>query len=580
MQSISNLFYSTCRHLSSPVSYKRSAKVELVCQIDTIAPSTTSKAQPSKQTGNIALDSGGDSYSDARDYNFDVLELGQLLSKWVRDAARNAARETASGKTLQSQIPLKDIHDHLFAALGPDFLSKEVEGAVDVLLTTGLTHLSAILEPRQARAQLMDKGLKELQHFFTAMKQSCDFRDANASDDISDDQLLEHALKNGYGHPAFDFAGHWNTQRDVKGKATAIVDKLLPKFKVALEREVVEQWVELEISLLPMLQAVLGSSMIESRIRQFLIEMCEKGLLGLVEKLSDREFWSLAINGGLDQCEQQLRAYHDAVFCLLSRGCDTKNSAGEAREDLLARQLANACAETSSSFFHFIPLLQNIRSFLDRLLRPVTRLGQAWSEKFLAESLENSLCSFLDIPTHSWSSQLTDVLTTKLKNGGARSDLADPIKIHVSKVAKRTLMVIAFSPLYWLAGTFHRAANRFEKLFSKLDELGKVHKSLALAARVARGLAGGVFKFCKFWVDLPPCKWALRCWFRVVDIAFSWITAPFAKLVGGHVETRLDSLAKSPLKKLFVHRLLDVLICELQLGEVVPITTVEDSAFE
>ena len=567
MQSISNIFYSTYRRVCLPVVDEQSTTVELARQIDTLAPSNGHEPQTPEVLANGGVDSSGDSFLDTREHNFDVGELGQLLSKLVRDSARNAVRETACSQARHYQIPLSDFQEHLFSALGPDVLSREVNSTFEVFLTSCLSHLSSVLATRQARAQLMDRGLQELQHFFTAMKQSCDFCEANAESGVSDKQVLEHAVSNGYGHPAFDFEGDWNTKRDIKSKAVTIVDKLLPKFKAVLEREVTEQWRGQEPTYLLLLQAFLNSSMIESHTRQFLIEVCETGLHELVEKLSDKEFWSYAINSGLDQCEQQLSAYHAAKFCLSSMGYAADQSASETREDLLARQLAHSCAETSSSFFHFIPLLQKIRSFLDRLLRPVTRLGQAWSEKFLAESLENSLCSFLDIPTASWSAQLIDALTKQLKSSETRSNQADPIKAHVSKVAKRTLLVVAFSPLYWLTGTCNSVANGFRKFLFNLDELGNSHKSLALIARAARGFASGISTFCKFWVNLPPCVWALKCWFRVVDLTLGWITAPFAKLVGGHVESRLDSLAKSPLKKLFVHRLLDVLIQELQLQE-------------
>lgn len=564
MQSISNICSSVYRRFY-PTTKSAPAPGGLTRQIDTMARAERHGSPVLAEVVDVEIDEA--TYSDARPYNFDVEELSQLLSKLVGDLARESAREATSNQANGDQLSTGYIFAQVFEALGSDLLAGKVDATLKVLVLTCLEHLCSSLDSRDARAELLERGLRELQQFFLAMKRSFDVLDAAHPAGISDEQLMEIAQNSGYGHPAFDFPGNWDAKRDLRNKAKVIVDTLLPKFKMALSQEIAEGGRDAARGYLPILQTLLESSLFQSRAHQALIEVCELGLQALVEKLSEKEFWSSTINSGLDQCQEELNAYHAAKLRLEEGDQGVQKAAGAAREDLRARQLARSCAETSSSFFRFIPLLQNIRSFLDRTLQPVTRLGQAWSEKFVAESLESSLCYYLDIPTSEWSAQLIESLTAQLKNGQTSPIAKDPIKIHVSKVAKKTLSVIAFSPLYWCVGLCNRATARLNRMAARVDLWGTSPRFSALILRTTKYLADGALRIGQFAVNLPPFAWGRRCWAYLVDSTLGWVTAPFALLVGNQVETRLDYLAKSSLRKIFVYRLLDILLEDLHLQE-------------
>lgn len=478
-------------------------------------------------------------------------KLGELLSSLIQKKIR--------AQLVQNSCFEGDLSSFLLA-FEPDVrkvISTYLDQCLILVCQVAFDHIDDALRTQSARGDFIAEGLTEVQDFLIALKKinrRCAERNLRHP---KDDLILELMEESGYSHPAFqkdELTAEKNMAEKLKlpEKANRIFDVLWPKCRKAIE--------EVDRGPLAVVKAPLLHSKLAHHIEKYLKSLCLTGLTELTEQLSSKEFWTSALNDGLAQCTYQLQRLH------IEKMKFPPNPSDDQEMSCGAHKLAQCCAQTSSAFFNFIPLFQQLQTFFDRLFHPAMAVGQRWSEEFFTKSTIYSVNRFLQTPIDQWTNRAICQLQFQVDPQIKRSIKPISISSQVLITARKMLSTASFYPVY----AFNSLCGKLIKVRKQADRhlanwaktLSCLRPILQLGLQVRR-LATLVAQ-C-FWYFRPiilarqVATWA---WMRLVNCFIS----PFAYVVANHVNERFEELSQSPVKQVFVHRVLDLLMRHLNIN--------------
>ncbi len=456
---------------------------------------------------------------------------------------------------LSNRIQPGDLKVHrTLRDLNRELIPKLLEESLGAICQAALDHLNGVLQERAARGQLLEKALGEIQKFLEVLEKinrQCaekGWRNPTAM------HIVELLNETDYTHRACA-GGESSSSAHLEDQADRLLNSFFPKCERAINQN--------NSSLLAFANHLLCKSAGKGYFQENIRNLCLKGLTELTEQLASPQFWTDSLNDGLEQLSARLQNLHEKnlEFPPLPRVCQAKLS-----DDPLSRRLAQKVAQTSSAFFSYIPLFHKLQSFLDRLFHPAMAVGQRWSENLLTRSTVESLHRFLDTPMPMWSECVIAHLETTLQSKRDERDRSKTIKAQVLATARKIMLTVISYPLYsmnYLAGRFVDLNKKLEASIAHSGGLLRfLRPAISLGCKV-RNLAARVAEY--LWHSKPVFAarhLANTLWIRLVNCLIS----PFGFVVASHVDERFAELSKSPVKQVFVHRMLDLLMEELQLN--------------
>lgn len=417
-----------------------------------------------------------------------------------------------------------------------------------------LLHLNQVLVDRPTRARLIKKLLDEIREFLNTLTIINQKIATSGLKDPTERQILNFMSEIGYFHCAIS-PNSSSGLAHLKARADDLFNTLWPKCEKEMDRS--------KSDLVAIANHLLCRSFFKPHFEKGLKALCLQGIKELADQLAHRQLWTNSLNDGLARFKDQLQAHHDGKLQfppLMSVGPKA------VKGDLLLQELAQKGAQTSSAFFRFIPLFHKLQGFCDRIFHPAMAVGQRWSEQLITQSTISSLHHFLDTPMHEWFSCAIKQLEILLRAGKKEGFCPQTIKPQVLATVRKIMLRVIFYPIYTLnafASHFAALPDKFIALIDQLSATFRALRPLYTLGLLLRNLANAVIRyFWHFKLILGARYVAVTLWHRAINCLIS----PIAFVVANQVDERFIELSKSPVKQVFVHRILDILMQELQLN--------------
>lgn len=489
-------------------------------------------------------------------------QLTEFLNKDLShrlELAQGQSKPTLEGVLLGK---LQDYYPPIFNRV----LGQSLKSSIHIALSSALQHLSQELETSQARAKLIQVLLTEVQLFLKALKNVSDQCARKGIDHPTDEQILSEMRHFNYDHYAIANGNVWSSQLDLKDKAQKLTEFFVPRLKAAIREEAEKRNREGGHDLLTLLSPVVDSTLIDHDLKEHLTQGFLASLETLMEQLSNKAFWRSSINALLDVGAEQLRTMHRSNLHMRGLSEMDEEPSMIFEECAETKVLAESCAKTTTQFFDYIPLLDNLQTFVNKLFYPIKRAGAAWSESVMAKSMERALRAQLDITADDWISHCIDHLVRTNPFENKRIAIDEPVKEHLYHVFKGAFRTMISGPFYLVVQSYNWVAGKLAQWTGKIDQGANSVKVISPFWRFGKALLSIAVTPIIYFMRFKPVIAVLRVIVTYYRVVTGFLIAPFAGIVTGQVETRLEDLSKSPIREVFVHRLLDRLMKELHLN--------------